>query len=171
VARGEVKRQIGVALSDDFRDRLEKAAEAAGHSIGEEIRQRLEQTFVQERIDPVTRELIEGILNIAELVAVDLGYPWHAGSGAHSALSAAIAQRIDGYKPQGGDPRRVVSEIFGHGISGEDAEAAGRTHERHDRRSHTYQHLQAAQDAQAKAARSRLARAARHMRKKDGNDE
>jgi hypothetical protein len=140
--------------------------------VSEEVRSRIQRTFEEDALDPVTRELIAGVINIADLVKVDLGSSWHANSGVHTAFAAAVAQRIEGYKPQGGgDPNLAVSALLGAWDSDVGAEAIGRTHERHDRRSRTYKHLQAAQDAQTKAAQSSMKRAGRHIAKKGNNNE
>ena len=56
---------MGVALPDDLREQLQRAADAAGHSVAAEIRQRVERTFSEDAIDPVMRELIAGILTTA----------------------------------------------------------------------------------------------------------
>lgn len=60
-------KQIGVLLSDDTRKRLETAAAAGGHSIAEEIRQRLERTFEEESLDPKMRKLMNAIKEMVEL--------------------------------------------------------------------------------------------------------
>jgi hypothetical protein len=155
MARREVKRQMGVALSDDLREQLERAADVAGHSIAEEIRVRLAHSFQQEAIDPVTRELIEGIVNLAESNRVDMGAAWHASSGAHAAFSAAVAQRLRDYKP-GPTPvtekEQFARNLYGANTDGlfvpdDAAEMIGKTHERFDQRTHSYEYLRKAQEA------------------------
>jgi alkanesulfonate monooxygenase SsuD/methylene tetrahydromethanopterin reductase-like flavin-dependent oxidoreductase (luciferase family) len=162
MARRDVKRQMGVALSDDLREQLERAAEEAGHSIAEEIRVRIARTFQQEAIDPVTRELLEGIINLAEIIRADLGAEWHAYSGNHAAFVAAIAQRLRFYKPSKGtvsEKEQTTRNLLGaeEGLfTADDApEVIGRTHERYDQRRHKdrYEHL-------IKAERARMARMA-----------
>jgi hypothetical protein len=102
VARGEVKRQMGVALSDDLRDRLEKSADAAGHSVGEEIRQRLERTFAEDDArDPETRKLISAIADLAIWVRIQTNRDWHSHPAANRVLRDAITTYLARLKPSG----------------------------------------------------------------------
>jgi hypothetical protein len=147
---------------------LEKAADGAGHSVGEEIRRRLERTFAEEQIDPVTRELATGIIRLADLIQLDQGSAWHAGMVAHQAFAAAVAQRIDGYKPVTDSAPGLASRMLGLSVSDEDADAAGRTLERYDRRSHADWYLGTAQDAHARTMTAAARRKLRdHASKKD----
>src|SRR3974390_861528 len=89
MARGFPKaRQLGVKLTDDLREQLEVARTKAGHSVGEEIRQRLERTFREDALDPLppgkrrdlvadpqTRELLAAIVRLADMVRVDMHGP------------------------------------------------------------------------------------------------
>ena len=167
--RGPAKKQMGVALDDELRAKLEAAcAEAArakeGHSVAEEIRRRLKQSFEAEELDPVTRELLDGIINLAETIRLDLGAAWHAYPAIQEAFAAAVAQRLAGYAPPSNPgAEAAIRDLLGAGLSHSDdpPETIGRTHERHDQRSHSYEHLQTAQ-------RRRLARLANHIRK-DGD--
>jgi hypothetical protein len=171
--RGPVKKQMGVALDDALRSRLETSAAAKDHSLAEEIRQRLEHDFKEEAIDPVTRELVTGIIRLAETILLDLGAAWHASPKLHEAFAAAVTERLAGYAP----PPRVEEASWALGLLGaprllshpEDSpQTIGRTHERHDQRSHSYEHLQAAQ----RAKMSRLARrASKAIGRKKGNDQ
>jgi hypothetical protein len=43
-----IKRQMGVAISEKMRKKLQIASEAGGHSLAEEIRRRVEQSFEAE---------------------------------------------------------------------------------------------------------------------------
>jgi hypothetical protein len=149
--------QTAVRLPRDMHERLSRSE--AG--VSEEIRRCVQRAFAVDEIDPVTRELLEGIINLAEIIRADLDAEWHTSSGNHAAFAAAIAQRLHFYKP----PLGVVSEkeqttrnLLGaeEGLFTEkDApEIIGRTHERYDQRRHTYEHLKAAE-------RARMARMAK----------
>jgi hypothetical protein len=144
--------QTAVRLPRDMHERLSRSE--AG--VSEEIRRCVQRAFAVDEIDPVTRELLEGIINLAEIIRVDLGAEWHTSSGNHAAFAAAIAQRLHFYKP----PIGVVSEkeqttrnLLGaeEGLFTEDdaPEVIGRTHERYDQRRHKdrYEHLIAAERA------------------------
>ena len=157
---GEVKRQMGVSLDDALRAQLARAADVANRSIAEEIRVRLAHTFQEEAIDPVTRELIAGIISLAESIRVDLGAPWHSFRDPHAAFAAAVAQRIAGYGTAAHS--QAVRDLLGARLSGPDdpPETIGRTHERHDQRSHAYPHLKAVQH-------TKMAGLAKHIRKKE----
>ena len=155
MARREVKRQMGVSLDDALRAQLELAADVADRSIAEEIRVRDARTFQEEAIDPVTRELIAGIINLAESIRVDMGAAWHASSGAHAAFSAAVAQRLRYYKP-GRTPEtekeQAARNLYGADTNGllvpdDAAEMIGKTHERFDQRTHSYEYLRKAEEA------------------------
>jgi hypothetical protein len=152
---------MGVALDDALRAKLEASAAAKGHSLAAEIRQRLERDYKQEAIDPVTRELIAGILNLAELIRADANAPWHSGRWAHQAFAAAVAQRLTGYQPPDLAPEgSAFTDLFGA------PETVGHAHERADQRTNPYQHLKAAQEQRQ---RKLVAAAARHLKKK-GDD-
>src|SRR5579859_4871669 len=92
-------RQIPVALSADSRARLEEAAANAGHSLAEEIRRRLERTFVEDATDQPTRDLMLTFDDLNRLVAAQTGYSWYTHPGAWSVLRAAILARLDRLQP------------------------------------------------------------------------
>jgi hypothetical protein len=103
------QRQLPVALSEDLRAQLESLSAEAGHSIAEEIRRRIERT-IKEDADPVTRELWDGLVNIAAKLREDYNAEWHASSKAREAFSAAMVQRLEAYaylaeERQGADER------------------------------------------------------------------
>jgi hypothetical protein len=164
MGRGPSKKQMGVGLPAELRERLEAASAGAGHSLAEEIRQRLERTFKEDTLDPVTRELITGIINLAETIRLDLGAAWYAYPAIHEAFAAAIAQRLAGYVPPSTPgAEAAVRDLLGAGLSHpqDSPETIGRTHERHDQRSHSYEQLQAVH-------RRKLAPLAKHIRKPGG---
>jgi hypothetical protein len=128
--------QVGVRLDPEVADRLR----GSPRGISDEIRERLERTFKYDEVDPVTRELVEGLINIAALLCVDFGGDWHAWPGAHKAFAAAVAQRLSAYAP--GPGLLVDPEL---GIQEDELETTGRMRERDDRRAHDYRHLKVAQ--------------------------
>jgi hypothetical protein len=82
VARDISKRQMGVALGDEMREQLEKAAQASDVSVAEEIRRRLTRTFAEDAkaatVDAATRDLQDKITDLAEEVQLETNAPWHA---------------------------------------------------------------------------------------------
>jgi hypothetical protein len=96
----EIKqRQMAVAMPPHLRERLEQAASAAQHSVAEEIRQRLEQTFDAERLDKPTRDLQFTIKHLAELVRIQTGSDWHVHSDAWQVFRQAISTGLDRLRP------------------------------------------------------------------------
>jgi hypothetical protein len=93
------KRQMGVALSDDLRSKLEAASDRAGHSIAEEIRQRLEWTLDLEPIDERTREFAKAMAHLATEIELETGVTWHSHAGAHKAFRRGILWLLDELKP------------------------------------------------------------------------
>jgi hypothetical protein len=128
---------VGVRVDPAIADRLR----ASERGLSDEIRERLERTFKYDEVDPVTRELVEGLINIAELLRVDFWAEWHALPGAYKAFAAAVAQRLSAYAPPPGmqvDPECEIQE--------DETEIIGRMRERDERRGHYYPHqLHAAQ--------------------------
>ena len=62
-------------MSEDLQRRLSKAAEAAGHSRGEEMRRRLERSFAL-AADAETGQLLEHIATAADILTRQWA-PWH----------------------------------------------------------------------------------------------
>lgn len=106
--RGSQQKQIGVALPDEVRARVEAAATKAGHSIAEEIRQRLERTFRDDAIDPKTRQLMLAILLLADFVEFQTGHNWFSHPAATSIMKLAIDARLARMK--GGDGNAVFGQ-------------------------------------------------------------
>jgi hypothetical protein len=154
-------RQINVSFPDDVRKRLAGAAEAAGHSIAEEIRTRVARTFAEEQMDPRMRELLALIVKLDESLQSDFGFAWHAETGVHHAFAAGVAQLLADLAPV--HTEAAVSATLGIGVYGEDGAAAGRTHARLIQRGHSYPHLEAAKQARGKP---RIGELARHAKKK-----
>jgi len=93
------QRQIAVALPPTFRERLEQAASASDHSIAEEVRQRLEQSFGAERLEQATRDLLLTIQSVAKLVLSETGYDWFAHPHAWEVFRHAINVHLDRLRP------------------------------------------------------------------------
>jgi hypothetical protein len=131
---------IGVRVDSSIADRLR----ASERGLSDEIRERLDRTFKYDAVDPVTRELLEGLINIAVLLRVDFGAEWHAWPGVYRAFAAAVAQRLSAYAPGPGmlvDPESAIQE--------DELETIGRMRERDDLRAHAYSHLTAAVKAKS----------------------
>jgi hypothetical protein len=139
------QQQFTVALPPEVRSRLEAAATAAGHSIAEEIRRRIDQTISWETVDPVMRELLRGIENLSARLGADFGpkFNWHNDWQAHHAFAFAVRERLTGYEPQPGELGSATSDLGL--INPSDLQMIARMRERDDRRAHAYPHLKAAQ--------------------------
>jgi|SRR5271165_256567 len=96
-----VRRQLGVALDDELRERLAAAAEAKGHSIAEEVRQRVQQTFDAEAFDRPTRDLMRAIGGFAVLVRLQTNHTWHSHPAANRVMRYAITARHARLQPKG----------------------------------------------------------------------
>lgn len=95
------QRQLAVALPPDLRSRLEAASAAAGHSLAEEIRARLVQSFNQDAVDEPTRKLLAAIGRFEGLIRTQSGHAWHAHAGANRTLRHMITARLQRLRPQG----------------------------------------------------------------------
>jgi hypothetical protein len=118
-------------------------------------------TFIEDGLDPVTRDLVAAVLRLTALVRLDMGAAWHASPGANEALAAAVADLIAAYKPPGRAHARggVVTAVLGLSKPEDQPDAVGRTLARHDRLAHPSPYIQATQQARerqiATAARRR----------------
>jgi hypothetical protein len=145
-------KKLQVSLPDDLREQLDVVVAKSGNSLGEEIRQRLERTIEQDALDPVTRELLTGIADLAAGVQADLGTPWHAYGEVLNVFAAAVAQHLADYKPlspgEFGDLFRDMG--FGRPAASQLKEAPdvlGATIARANQRMHSYEYLQRLQAA------------------------
>jgi Arc-like DNA binding domain len=143
------QQQFTVALPPEVRSRLEAAAKAAGHSVAEEIRKRIDQTISREKLDPTTVELLRGIENLAARLREDFGVEWFLDTRIHHAFSVAVAERLMAYKPASVEPRAIKIKKTGMGFvelpefdSPESLVLIGRMRERDDRRLTPYLILQ-----------------------------
>jgi hypothetical protein len=159
-------KQLKISIPDDLRAQLDAASARGGRSLGQVIRERLERSFADDAaFDPVTRELIAGIINLAAAVQADLGAQWHSSPANYEAFAAAVAQRIAGYKPKAPSHGAVAAALDLLGKVGaahleQAPDALGTALERADQRIHAYEHLQAAQQARGRWG-------SKHLRKKE----
>jgi hypothetical protein len=121
--------QTGLRLEADLLGRLR----GGGQSLSDEIRDRLNRTFEEDKLDVYTRELRRGLVNIAAKLREDYGAEWYESSRVREAFSVAIVQRIQAYgylAKEGG-----AKELFEpHGSP----EIIGRIRESDDQHLHSY---------------------------------
>lgn len=105
--------QTSLRLSRDAYDDLAKAAEHNGWGVGEEIRRRLEATFIQElqHVDEETHRLTGAIGQAARNINAGFG-PWHQDRFSFDVFKAAINTLLAFHKPEGApippsDPGKV----------------------------------------------------------------
>jgi hypothetical protein len=95
--------QTSLRLPASLRDRVAKAAAAAGHGLGEEIRERLERSFegASANADPKTRELLASIARMADELT-DYYPPWHSDPFSFRAFLTAVNKfLVRNYRPPG----------------------------------------------------------------------
>ena len=109
--RGSQQKQIGVALADAVRARVEAAANKAGHSIAEEIRQRLERTFVDDDVDPETQRMMNAIRFLAVLIKIQTGQNWYSNPAATSVMRHAIDALLVRLKGGDGEAEFLPDEL------------------------------------------------------------
>jgi hypothetical protein len=151
----------GVRLDAAIFERLSKSK----LGLSEEIRQRVERTFNEDDLDAVTRELRDGLVNIAALIRADFGTEWHSYPRAYEAFLAAVVQRLENYAPPP-PPQISTPGVSGLGSTlgpNDPPETIGRIRENDDRRTKTYPHLTAASQARTRMLAARMAR---HVRSK-----
>jgi hypothetical protein len=137
-------KQLKVSLPDAVRDQITAAADKSGHSLSEEIRQRLERTIEQDA-DPITTELLRAIIDLAADVQANYGMPWHAYGEVLDIFAAAVTRHIHDYRPgpQGGF-EDLFRARFGELAASQLKEAAavlGATLAHANQRIHSYEHL------------------------------
>jgi hypothetical protein len=109
-------------VSGTLKKWLEESSSAAGHSLAEEIRQRLATSWRFDR-DLPTRFLAEDIFLLAQEVKKEIGDHWHESERAKATFVAAVADHIWSHgkddKPYRKDPDRVENEeaIIGRTIA------------------------------------------------------
>jgi hypothetical protein len=160
------QRQLPVALPPDLRAHLESLSAQAGHSLAEEIRRRIERTIREDAMDGATRELRDGVVNIAAALHRDYKAEWHASSRARQALSAAIAQRLEGYAYLAKKRPSADEELFAPRGSPEDI---GRIRESDDRHLNSYPMLNSSPPAKRQAKSISLVPGAASKKERDND--
>jgi hypothetical protein len=102
--------------------------------LSEEARRRIERTFVEDQIDPHTREIAAAVVRLAEAVKQRVGTEWHAHPRSYEVFATALSSRLAKYRPV------KAPETAGLLIdSADDAPTIGRMLERDDLRSQLIQ--------------------------------
>jgi hypothetical protein len=83
--------QMGVGFTPEMRERLQRAADAAGHSVAEEIRRRLERTFAQRTTPTRLRLLVDAITRFAGMIKDRTGKDWSSDPSAATLLLQTIS--------------------------------------------------------------------------------
>jgi plasmid stability protein len=104
VPKEKPMKQLKVSLPDDLRGQLDSAAAANDRSLGNEIRERLQQSFEREAGDTETLKLAEAILKFATLVLIQTGHTWHAHRAANRVMRCAITNRLARLRPKDSEP-------------------------------------------------------------------
>ena len=91
--------QTSLRMPEDLHRRLSSAADAAGCSLGEEIRRRLEASFEPEPTDPKTRKLLAAIAYVATGMMLD-GI-WHDDLRLFKAFKVAVLTLLSRFEPAG----------------------------------------------------------------------
>jgi hypothetical protein len=126
VRQRNLGKQLAVALSDDVRARLESAAAAAGHSVSEEVRRRIEKSFDKDTElltgagvgDPKFRRLAKVIGLLKELAYYETAHTWYNHPTAFRLFERAIAlhfSRMRGEWPaldEPPPPSKAPSEMY-----------------------------------------------------------
>lgn len=149
--------RTSVVLPPELLEKLRQSER--GPSV--EIRQRLQRTFSEDALDPVVREVRDLVVDLAKLIELDYGRPWHRSPRGHQAFMIALAAVLQQYEPER-PPVPVASDLMEPDVP---PESLGQIRAQDVRRWHTYPHLEA-------AAKRKTARLGRHIRaKQEGSDE
>jgi hypothetical protein len=118
---------LKVALPPDLRSRLEGAAVGHGHSIGEEVRARVQESFDREELGPHAQSLLLLIGRLAALTKLQTGRDWFADPGAAKVFQEAVVSLLVRWRPKGDaaldpatlPPNRPVAldDVTGMGIA------------------------------------------------------
>jgi hypothetical protein len=93
-------KQLGVALPPDLRARLEDASAAGGHSLADEIRQRVQRTFEQDDFHARHPDLVELLSKIEQLTILaerTTERRWNKDPATTYVLKLAVAALLDRY--------------------------------------------------------------------------
>jgi hypothetical protein len=118
--------QLKVSLGDDLRDYIETASAKAGHSLGEEIRQRLLASIADDHTDGPTRWLMLSVRGLAGKLKTDTGQDWHSHAGANRALRHALTALLERLRPKDKEAVFTADELPATRlVSSTDPEAIG----------------------------------------------
>jgi hypothetical protein len=136
-----------IRLPREMHDRLRES----DLGVSEAIRRRVELTFQQDAIDPITRGLATGVVNLAAAVKAFVGAEWHSHQEVHAVFAAALACRLAAYKPppRGALALKQLAQKLGDAAARELQQspiAVGAVIERVDANAHSYEHLRATPD-------------------------
>jgi hypothetical protein len=94
--------QLKIVLGEDLRRRLDEVSDITGNSIAEEIRQRVERSFVTDALNPGTLEFVEFVMRLASQLEDETGWPWHDHPGVNEAFATAVWTRARRLGPEHG---------------------------------------------------------------------
>ena len=119
-----------VVLPADLIARLKADAEAKGHGMSAEIRERLRVTYLMElsRGDPETGNLLHAIKHLSDVLERDLGKRWHQHPYAMAAFKAGLMEFLGRYQPEGEGSKHPGAAKSGG--ADDPADVVGRTHAR-----------------------------------------
>jgi hypothetical protein len=118
LTKPEKDAQTSLRLPRAMYEALSKAAAEHGHGIGEELRFRLESSFVLDLGKPDTREFAEAVMQAAH--QIDRAYgSWRADPFAFAVFNAAVSTLLTYYRPKGDpvppapEPGSIAETFFG----------------------------------------------------------
>jgi len=94
-------RQVNVSLPDNLRAELDAASAAAGHTLGTEIRNRLQGSISFERLGVENEGFMQLIGLLGFLTRKQTGHMWHKHAAAHFVFRRAIEMLLGRMKPAG----------------------------------------------------------------------
>jgi hypothetical protein len=93
-------KQLKISLSSDLRERLGRASAAAGCSLGEMVRQKLEQAFAADDAgDLPTRQLMVDLAALIAEIRALAGSSWDVHPDVHAAVVEAIKVWLEAIAP------------------------------------------------------------------------
>jgi hypothetical protein len=99
--------QTGLRLNAEMLERLR----ATKKGLSDEIRERLERTFAEDRISPITRRMRDEILALTHMLRDDFG-EWYATRRAYAEFVTAVTTLLARYEPIA-DPPSNIDEPLG----------------------------------------------------------
>jgi hypothetical protein len=102
--------RLKIGLPPELRNRLDVASAASDKTLAVEIRDRLERSFREDEIDPVSRELRQFVADTAAAIVQNFGVSWYSQPKAHAVFAMALAEQIAGYEPE---PSGGMTDLLG----------------------------------------------------------